>query len=125
MPVTLAQLESVNSEVNECVLYTSDMTQWSNADHWDDAMDTRKDDCEGYAIAKLRKLLAANCEKKDLKIGLCYTELGDYHCVLVVTCDGDDWVLDNRYPQPMKWTMLPYQWDRFYLLGERKWRLAA
>jgi predicted transglutaminase-like cysteine proteinase len=122
MPLNLDELKEVNEFVNSRVIFTPDFEQWNQEDRWEDALETGKEDCDGYAIAKMRKLLALDWPREQLKLGLCNVETGEYHCVLVVTFDGEDWVLDNRYAEPMQWELMPYTWDRFYLLGERKWR---
>lgn len=142
MSLTFDVMKQVNAEVNSKVIYTPDIEQWGVDDRWEDALETGKEDCEGYAIAKLRRLLALRWDRAELKVGMCYVEpfrtidamtglerdatmAERYHAVLVVTCDGDDWILDNRHPNPVLWTALPYSWVRFYLLGARKWRKAA
>lgn len=126
MQLNYAALRTLNTAVNEAVRYTADPEQYRRPDWWADALEAGAGDCEDYAIAKLRRLLALGWPRERLKLGLCYVETGEYHCVLVVTdADGEDWVLDNRYPLPVRWEMLDYRWDRFYLLGERAWRAAA
>jgi predicted transglutaminase-like cysteine proteinase len=108
------------------VAYAPDPAKYDRDDWWEDALDeSNQGDCEDYAIAKLRKLLAGDWPRGDLKLGLCYVETGEYHCVLVATCAGEDWVLDNRVPHITRWQDVPYRWDRFYLLSERVWRAAA
>jgi len=123
VPLNLDELQAVNEAVNAAVTYTPDLEKYRRPDWWEDALEAgAAGDCEDYAIAKLRKLLALGWQREQLKVGLCYVETGEYHCVLVVTCDGEDWVLDNRQSLPARWELLPYKWDRFYLLGERRWR---
>ena len=118
-------LKEINGTINEAVTYTSDPSKYNRPDFWEDALDDNKGDCEDYAIAKLRKLLAEGWPMKDLKLGLCFVESGEYHCVLIATCDSKDWVLDNRHPFPTYWEDLPYRWDKFYLFGEKVWRVAG
>ena len=126
MQLNYDALRTLNVEVNEAVTYTPDAAKYGRPDWWADALDEdNAGDCDDYAIAKLRRLLAAGWPREALKIGLCWTEAGEYHCVLVATCDGEDYALDNRHPLPMRWEMVPYRWDMLYLLGERKWRTAA
>ena len=125
MSLTYDVMEKVNAEVNAAVAYTPDPEKYSSADWWEDALDEgNQGDCEDYAIAKLRRLIALGWKREELKLGLCKVETGEYHAVLVVTCDGQDWVLDNRHPFPTRWEDLPYKWDKFYMFGERKWRTA-
>jgi len=125
MSVTLDALTAINTEVNSAVTYVDDATKYKRDDWWEDALDEGNEgDCEDYAIAKMRKLLAAGWPREQLKLGLCYTEKDEYHCVLVATLGNEDYVLDNRYPNVMRWEQEPYTWDKFYLLGERVWRTA-
>ena len=128
MQITLEALTAINSLVNERVNFTPDSEQWGVPDRWEDGLETGLEDCDGYAIAKLRlvfaRLIDNGAPLDAIKLGLCYVETGEYHAVLVATCDGEDYVLDNRYPSPMRWEELPYKWDRFYLFGERAWRAA-
>lgn len=125
MSLNFDVMKKVNAEVNAGVAFVGDVEQWKEADRWEDGMETGMEDCDGYAIAKLRQLLSLGYPREDLKLGLCYVETGEYHAVLVATCDGADWVLDNRHPHPTQWDDLPYRWDRFYLFGERRWRAAV
>ncbi len=125
MNLTTSALEAINTSVNEGVAFVGDAEQWKEGDRWEDGTETGMEDCDGYAIAKLRKLLAAGWPREQLKLALCYVDTGEYHAVLVATCDGEDWVLDNRQPHITRWQDVPYRWDKFYLLGERKWRVAA
>ena len=126
MSITYATLDSINTKVNEAVTYTPDLEKYNSNDYWEDAIrENNQGDCEDYAIAKLHKLLAMGWPRSQLKLGLCYVETGEYHCVLVATCEGEDWVLDNRHPHATRWEDLPYKWDRFYLLDSREWHSAA
>lgn len=117
-------LREVNLLVNETCLYRTDQEQFGQEEHWVDAMTTHKGDCEDHAIAKFHLLRADGWPLEAFKLGLCWVETGGYHCILVVTEDGKDLVLDNRYPYPMPWKDLPYKWDRFYIPAEGKWRSA-
>ena len=126
MQLNYDSLRTCNRNVNEAVTYTPDAAKYGRPDWWADALDEgNAGDCDDYAIAKLRKLLAAGWPRAALKIGLCWVETGEYHCVLVATFEREDWVLDNRYPLPMRWEMVPYKWDKLYSLGDRTWRAAA
>ena len=56
------------------------------------------------------------------KLGLCvcYTQLGEGHCVLWVDTDKGPFILDNNYAFPVKPNELPYKW--VYVM---RWCLAA
>lgn len=125
MQLTLDTLTTVNSEVNSAVTYTPDSEKYHRDEWWEDALDEgNQGDCEDYAIAKLRKLLALDAPREALKIALCTVETGEYHCVLIAQVGGEDYVLDNRTSSPTRWEQVRYEWDKFYLLGERVWRAA-
>lgn len=122
--ITYDQANAVNKKVN-ALPYNTDMAVFGLPEKWEDITERGTGDCEDFAIAKLRDLLAEGASKEQLKLGLCTVETGEYHAVLVVTIEGEDWALDNRYPTPVRWETLPYKWDKFYLFGERKWRAAV
>lgn len=121
----LSSLLAVNSEVNAAISYTSDQQQFSRPDWWQDALlacpTSGYGDCEDYTLAKLHRLQHLGFSADSLKIGLCWTEVGDYHCVLIATMDGEDYVLDNRYVDIQRWEELPYRWDCLYLVGKKRW----
>lgn len=121
-------LQEANRRMNEKYAYLSDQEHYGDEDVWEDAADG-SGDCEDYAIAKLRLLLAEGWPREAFKIGLCWVETGEYHAVLIATEDGEDWVLDNRHPEPTRWqdcvANQGYKFDKFYLLGECVWRAAA
>ena len=125
MSMTLKDLERINSLVNDGVTFTSDADQWDVDERWEDALETGKEDCDGYAIAKIRLLFAEGWPREQLKLGLCYVETSERHAVAVATCNNEDFVLDNRYPHVMEWKLLPYRWEKFYLFGERIWRASG
>ena len=119
-------IKSVNAGVNAECSFRYDEDKYRQSDFWADALESGNEgDCEDYAIAKLRRLLALGYAPDRIKIGLCYGAeagtFGGYHAVLVAEADGEDYVLDNRYPHPTPWKLAPYKWDKFYLLGEKKW----
>ena len=106
-----ALLDVVNLEVNEGIEYVDDVTQWHEPDRWEDGWDTRKEDCEGFAIAKIRKLLALGWPKADLRLAIVGIETpGDHGVACARDQDGQWWVLDNRFPFVMAPEEVGYTW---------------
>lgn len=107
-----ATLEDVNHEINEGVQYVSDWEQWHVADKWEDGWETRKEDCEGFAIAKVRKLLALGWPKADLRLAIVGVENpeGDHGIACARDSSGQWWALDNLFPYVMLPADLGYTW---------------
>ena len=108
-----ALLDVVNLEVNEGVEYVSDITQYKREDVWEDGTETGKADCEDYAIAKIRKLLALGWPKSDLRLALVGIDNAaqiDHGVACARDQDGQWWVLDNRHPFVMAPDALGYSW---------------
>lgn len=110
MPTPYSLAKSVNHEVNESTSYRSDLSLYQRAEHWEPA--AGEGDCEDYALAKRAALLKAGADLDDLRLATCWCEDGGYHAVLVVTTDEGEFVLDNRYQDPMPRQLLPYKWDK-------------
>lgn len=117
-------MEALNSDVNAHIVYRADI-----GDQWRDGIadSNGADDCDGYGIAKYRRLLAEGWPPEQVKLATCWTEPQNpgYHCVCVCTVDGEDWVLDNRAPFPTRWQDTAYTWHQFLVYvpatGKRKW----
>lgn len=108
--IDFALAEAINTRINESTCYKSDFERVDRMEFWDVAVGTG--DCEDYALAKRAKLLEQGASTDDLRLAVCQTETGGWHAVLIVTTDRGDYVLDNRYPEPMPRHMLDYRWDR-------------
>jgi predicted transglutaminase-like cysteine proteinase len=67
-------------------------------------------DCNKYALAKRRDLIAQGLPRDALLLATAVTERGEGHLVLVVHTDKGDMELDNRLPQVVDWSTLPYRW---------------
>lgn len=101
--------ERINSDVNASVAYKSDLEQFDTPEFW--AMAGKFGDCEDYALAKRNALLNAGWPKDKLGLCVCYTQLGEGHCVLWVETDKGSFILDNNYAFPVKPSELPYKWE--------------
>ena len=101
--------ERINSDVNARVTYKSDLEQFDTPEFWVKA--GQYGDCEDYALAKREALLQAGWPKDKLGLCVCYTQLGEGHCVLWVDTDKGSFILDNNYAFPVKPSELPYKWE--------------
>lgn len=105
------ELIDTNFEVNKKVKYQEDMETYNRPDFWEIADDLG--DCEDYVLAKREKLGELGWDVlTDLSIALCWTDLGQYHAVLVVHTDRGDFVLDNRTDKVLPFAESGYRWDK-------------
>lgn len=112
--VTVAE---VNRAVNQDIRYRADILVHKTPEFWQAAIN--EGDCEDYALEKRRRLLALGADMQDLSLATAHTETNEYHAVLIVKTDRGDFVLDNRYPEPMARQELAYRWDK--IEDEGKW----
>jgi len=110
--------ERVNSHVNNSVTYKTDLEQYKTPEFWINA--GRYGDCEDYALLKRAYLLEQGWDADKIHLACCWTETGEYHCVLLVDTDKGWYVLDNRHEWPMKPKSLGYTWDKA-LREDGKW----
>lgn len=98
--------KNINTQINEVTCYQSDLERVGRIEFWDVALG--KGDCEDYALAKRRALLDSGSSINDIHMATCIVEGMGGHAVLIVNTDKGDYVLDNRYPEPMEKHFLPY-----------------
>ena len=110
--------ERINSQVNASISYKTDLEQYNKPEHWVEA--TTFGDCEDYALLKRAYLLEQGWPVEKLNLACCWTETGDYHCVLLVDTDSGWYALDNRHDSPMMPSALGYTWDKA-LREDGKW----
>jgi predicted transglutaminase-like cysteine proteinase len=122
MPVVIidqahwAQLEQVQSYVNNKVRYTEDSRRFGMVDVWEIA--DREGDCKDIALAKRQRLLELGWPPESLRMALAYTERGEMHAVLTVDVLSPGgrrgtYVLDNRFVDVEPWQMVSqygYRW---------------
>ena len=122
---SLNDLKVVNTKVN-LFPYKSEVTEdWTPIDI------TKEDDCDGYATAKQWRLVHAyGWPEKATRLATCFVEpsAGEKrtrgHLVLLVDLGGTTYVLDNRYPHPMEYDLVPYEWHRIYNHDMQAWEWA-
>jgi predicted transglutaminase-like cysteine proteinase len=102
------ELEAVQADVNARVGYRTDLSLYGVEELWTVA--DRQGDCEDYALAKRRALLARGWPVSALRLAVCTTSSGEGHAVLTVDTDQGVYVLDNRRPFVEPWAALPYTW---------------
>ena len=111
--------ERVNSHVNNSVTYKTDLEQYKTPEFWINA--GRYGDCEDYALLKRAYLLEQGWDVDKIHLACCWTETGEYHCVLLIDTDSGWYALDNRHDSPMRpSTTLGYTWDKA-LREDGKW----
>lgn len=114
------ELKDVNLEFNAYEYKSEVGDDWTPIDLSTD----HKGDCDSYATAKAEKLLKMGWLRPTLRMAICTTETGEGHLVLLVDFEQQTWVLDNRYPYPMRVQDLNYTWREFGHLDTGKWELA-
>jgi predicted transglutaminase-like cysteine proteinase len=96
----LARVGLINRAVNLAIRPTSDEAQWGVADRWSppfETLNTRRGDCEDYAILKYVALLEAGLPRDDVKIVVLRNFIrNEDHAVLAARVDGEWRILDNR-----------------------------
>lgn len=94
--------ERIHSEVSKYP-YQTDAEGYGTPDYWDRISQAKRGDCEDYVLEMKWQLVAAGVPQEKLRIGICTTELGQDHAVLVVTDDANDcdWILDQRQARIM------------------------
>ena len=115
-------IRNVNADVNSTP-YCTDMENYGSVEFWECVPTPLGFDCEGYAIDKLRKLLAAGLDIKQLRLATCGVKDPEDHCVLLVDLDGT-WVLDSNYPHPIESQMYRHKFIRLQIAGTPEWEWA-
>jgi len=103
-PARERELREVQQSVNASIRPVEDPTH-----SWEYSTDGTGD-CNRFALAKLRDLLARGWPRSSLLLATAVTERGEGHLVLVARTDRGDIVLDNRLGHPAPWSELPYRW---------------
>jgi predicted transglutaminase-like cysteine proteinase len=90
----------INRAVDLAITPTSDEAQWGVADHWSspfETLQTRRGDCEDYAIVKYVALLEAGLSQDDVKIVILRNLLPkEDHAAVAARVNGEWLILDNR-----------------------------
>ena len=124
MTASYNDLKICNTKVN-LLPYASEL-----GDDWTPA--ETEGDCDSYATAKQWRLVHAyGFPETATRLATCFVEpsaaaekRNRYHCVLLVDLDGKTYVLDNRYPLPMEWDFVPYEWHKIWSHDLNGWEWA-
>jgi predicted transglutaminase-like cysteine proteinase len=119
---TAAQVAAINAAVN-ALPYRTDLALYGEPDFWERIGKVGSGDCEDYSLEKRARLLAAGVPPEDLALALCWTQIDEYHAVLIVHSDAGDWVLDNRWPAVTRVDQIPYRFDRILQPDATWWRV--
>lgn len=95
----LEKLHFVNNAVNYHVKYVTDYTNNGVVEKWQNAQttfDTRKGDCEDYAILKMAILQKANFNHEMNVVVVAIKKTNGYHAVLSVKLNDKFYILDNN-----------------------------
>jgi predicted transglutaminase-like cysteine proteinase len=95
-----ARIGLINRAIDLAIRPVSDEVQWGVADRWSDPFETlqsKRGDCEDYAILKYAVLLEAGLSKDDVKIVVLKTVFPNEDHAVVAVRAADQWlILDNR-----------------------------
>ncbi len=106
---TLETLKRVNSLVNRQITpVNDDMRNDVLGDRW--TASATAGDCEDYALAKRRMLIAEGISPAALRIAVGYTRRGVGHATLIVRTKRGDVVLDNRFDTLRLWNRTDVRW---------------
>ena len=108
----------VNSRVNGSVEQLSDPENYGVAEYWT-LPANGSGDCEDFVLEKLRLLLEAGVDSRDLRIAVVLDRNGDNHVVLVMRNEAGDLVLDSLTRRIMRWNETGYTFLAMQL-GEDK-----
>jgi predicted transglutaminase-like cysteine proteinase len=100
-PARMKKLRAINAAVNRSIKPVSDSVQHKSKDVW--SVGGKAGDCEDFALAKRRKLIAAGFKPGNLRLAMGWLPHGEAHLVLVVRAEQDDYVLDNLHDDVRPW----------------------
>ncbi len=96
----LARVGRINRAVDLAIAPASDQAQWGVEDHWSspfETLQTRRGDCEDYAIVKYLALLQAGLSPADVKIVILKNLAPvEDHAAVAARVEGAWLILDNR-----------------------------
>lgn len=134
-------IERANAWINNRTGYRTDLELYGKPEFWEVA--NGLGDCEDYALAKRRLLLADMPALADkIRIAVVFTRdpyaqrmreskrevlptgtdfFTGNHAVLVVSVPEGDYILDCNYPTPMQLFETGYTIDRIQIAGTTEW----
>jgi predicted transglutaminase-like cysteine proteinase len=102
------ELVFINNDVNRRIVPITDQARYQLAEFWT-YPDDGYGDCEDFALAKRRDLIAAGWDASTLLMTVVRERNGNGHAVLMVRTDRGDMVLDNQVGAVKVWADTPYQ----------------
>lgn len=116
-------LDMVNRTINN-VPYHTDHTAWGEEDYWATPQEFfhKGGDCEDFAFAKYTALKSAGIDANAMRL-LFVQDMKKHiaHAVLLVTINGQEYMLDNQSATLIPGEAAHYQ--PIYALGENGWWL--
>ena len=134
--ITLNDLRIIQTKVN-LLPYKSDAENFGTPEFWARISELGSGDCDDYELEKYHRLILIGMKPSQLRLATCFVEehrdsegqwvpkKDRYHLVLLVDLNGITYVLDNRYPHPMEWELLPYEWHKLQIPGTQAWEWAV
>jgi predicted transglutaminase-like cysteine proteinase len=104
-----AQLVDTNNLINAAVVPVTDIDYYHEDEVWAYPTDGYGD-CEDFALAKRKALIADGWNPSTLLITVVREANGAGHAVLMVRTDRGDLVLDNQDGRILLWNQTPYQY---------------
>ena len=117
-----AQMIQVNNSVNQRIKPMTDLQNYGVEEYWSYPTDGYGD-CEDYALAKRKALIAANLSPRALRIAVARSKQGEAHAVLTVATDRGDYVLDNLTNTVLPWNETNLSWIAREAPGQAQWAL--
>jgi predicted transglutaminase-like cysteine proteinase len=109
--IRVRDLETINRRVNRSIRRASDLESQGVVDLWSaPSGQGAGGDCEDYALAKRRALIAQGVDPDLMSLAIVRTRRGETHAVLLVATAQGEYVLDNLSPWVVRWDRAPYEW---------------
>lgn len=99
----LERVFAVQARVNQ-LPYVSDLANWGMADRWETPVEmfARGGDCEDFALTKYFVLRDLGVAEGAMRLAIVWdNDDKEQHAVLFVEVDGQSWVLDNKFAEPV------------------------
>jgi predicted transglutaminase-like cysteine proteinase len=117
-----ATLQEINTAYNAAIRPEEDSIHYGRVDYWTIPTDGYGD-CEDYALAKRKALIAAHLSPRALRIAVARSRQGEPHAVLTVATDRGDYVLDNLTDAILPWRDTNLAWIARQTPGRTQWAL--
>lgn len=118
------ELNEVNYTFNHAIRPITDLALYHKVEYWQ--YPDGAGDCEDFALAKRRALIARGWPAQSLVFATARTQAGELHAVLIANTDHGDLVLDNAHDFVELWSEMPYRWVARQMPGEMlAWRRAG